>query len=236
MKLPPHLVDETGYCYRATYELARDKALRPWHGAVRPDGYADPQSAPLRPWEGETVVCLASGPSLTAEDCERVRASGLRTIAANDTWRRAPFAHVLYALDPGWWEQHLHEITVPAERWTASVGAAQQFDLHLHFARSGALNTGARMIELAADHGAARVLLLGYDCSIENGTHWHGDHTRTGNPDARAVAGWHDHFAAVAQAAAPMQVVNCSRMTALTCFDRGALEHELCIAGNMVVK
>lgn len=234
MKLPPYLMDPTGYCYAASHELAADRTLRPWRGRVSPSGYAVAGTEPSLPWAGETVVCIASGPSLTVEDCQLVREAGLRTMAANDTWRRAPFADVLYALDPGWWEQHIHEITVPAERWTASVGAARQFDLHLHLARSGAYNTGARMIELAAELGAARVLLLGFDCSIEDGTHWHGDHTRTGNPDAKAVAHWHEQFGAVARAVGEStKVVNCSRKTTLTCFPRNDLQRELCSSGNM---
>lgn len=73
---------------------------------------------PIKPWEneiwtpellflGETVVCIASGPSLTQETCERVRAAHLagkcRVIAVNSSCTLAPFADVLFFTDSGWY-------------------------------------------------------------------------------------------------------------------------------------
>lgn len=237
MKLPPYLMDPTGYCYAASPELAADRTLRPWRGKVSAAGYAVAGTEPPPPWAGETVVCIASGPSLTIEDCALVRDSGLRAMAANDSWRRAPFVDVIYAMDPGWWEQHIHEIACPAQRWTTSVSAAKEFDLNFHTTHSRAHNSGAMMMELAAQLGAARLILLGYDCSIAAGTHWHGDHTRTDNPDAQTVVNWHQHFADVGRAiAGTTSVVNCSRQTEITCFPRANLAVELATNKSRKVK
>lgn len=88
------------------------------------------------------------------------------------------------------------------------------------------LNSGLRAIELAIGFGAARVLLLGYDCSVTSGTHWHGDHKLTKNPDAKRCAEWQRHFAMLDPKQA--EIINCSRETALNCFPRMTLEKALC--------
>ncbi|PNK93080.1 hypothetical protein CEQ28_023300 [Hafnia alvei] len=36
------------------------------------------------------------------------------------------------------------------------------------------------------------MLLLGYDCSLASGTHWHGNHVTLRNPDATSVSRWHE--------------------------------------------
>ncbi|MCK1338547.1 hypothetical protein IVB38_21620 [Bradyrhizobium sp. 38] len=53
-------------------------------------------------FKGETIFCLASGPSLTAEICQRVR--GRRSIAINSSAVLAPWASVLFFTDSGWYE------------------------------------------------------------------------------------------------------------------------------------
>lgn len=61
-------------------------------------------------WEGLTVACLASGPSLTAEDCEVVRASGVPTLVTNTTFRMAPWAAIVYGHDSKWWLHYGAEV------------------------------------------------------------------------------------------------------------------------------
>lgn len=173
-------------------------------------------------------MIIASGPSLTKEDCDLVRRSGCPTIAVNSSWKIAPFADVLYAGDACWWDEYGAEVTIPAERWTCSRQAAAKHKIKLHSAY-GPYNSGSRAIQFALERGATRVLLLGYDCSVEDGSHWHGDHERTKNPTPDRVRLWHRQFAAVALQAKvrKAQVVNCSRKTALSAFPRGNLVQEL---------
>lgn len=74
---------------------------------------------PIQPWEnvlwtpellflGETVVCIASGPSLTPEVCERIRAAQTegkcRVIVVNSSCTLAPWADVLFFTDSGWYD------------------------------------------------------------------------------------------------------------------------------------
>ncbi len=59
---------------------------------------------PVEPlYRGETIFCLASGPSLTDEVCAKVK--GRRTIVVNTSCNLAPWADVLYFTDSGWYEQ-----------------------------------------------------------------------------------------------------------------------------------
>lgn len=69
----------------------------------------------VRLWEGETVVLIGGGPSLTFEQLGRVR--GFRCIAVNSAYLLAPWAAVLYAADSHWFRWHTNGI--PVGMWTA---------------------------------------------------------------------------------------------------------------------
>ncbi|MBP9033920.1 MAG: hypothetical protein KBG29_08490 [Pseudomonadales bacterium] len=171
-------------------------------------------------WKGQTVACIASGPSLTPQDCERVRAAGLPTIVTNTTFRLCPWADVLYAMDKQWWLHYLREVekTFTGDRVT----------VHLMPHRLGVIpmkncgfnsysHSGAGAISLAIHGGAARVLLLGYDCQHTGGrAHWHGDHGGLlGN--ARAIDRWMASYDALRARMdkAGVEYLNCTRETAL---------------------
>ncbi|WP_376947077.1 hypothetical protein [Azorhizophilus paspali] len=166
---------------------------------------------------------------MEASDCETIEKAGIPAIAVNSSWRMARFAEIVYAGDACWWTAYGAEIDIPAERWSCTRQAAQRFGVNHHPAH-GEYNSGMRAIQFAIWQGASRILLLGYDCSLANGSHWHGDHERTKNPDAKKVAGWHRQFAQVAAEARAtgVEVLNCSRETALICFPRLSLEEALC--------
>lgn len=86
-------------------------------------------------------------------------------------------------------------------------------------------NSGAGAIYLAWWLGAARVGLLGYDCQVTNGLkHWHGDHDGRHNGNAGTMPEWPKQFAKVAHSLSDIDVINCSRETALECFPRMTLE------------
>lgn len=175
-------------------------------------------------WQGQTVACIASGPSLTVADCEAVKISGIPTIAVNNSWQRAPFASVIYAGDCAWWKAHIKEIDIPAEKWSCSRSAVNEFKV-LHHSRCGAYNSGLAAIELAIEFGAAKIILLGYDCTTKYGTHWHGDHTMTANPNANKCNMWKKQFTRLSKSRAT--IINCSRVTALECFIKKSLEEVL---------
>lgn len=179
-----------------------------------------------------TVVCIASGPSLTADDVELVRATGLATIVTNTTFRIAPWATVLMGYDEKWWRVHHKEVAASfgGHRVSGMVDCkhfgARSLKV-LSFKPFG--NSGAAAISLAVLAGSRRVVLLGYDCQHTGGkAHWHGDHPAPlGN--AGSVAKWPEKFRQVAAYARRRgcTVVNATRDTALDMFERAPLEEAL---------
>lgn len=179
-----------------------------------------------------TVVCIASGPSLTPQDCELVRASGHATVVTNTTYRLAPWATVLMAHDYKWWELHGKEVaatfaghkvsgTLRAQRYGAQSLGQTRFRPYS--------NSGAAAVSLAVLAGSKNVVMLGYDCQHTGGkTHWHGDHPAPlGN--AGSVGRWPQKFKQLAEYAqrSGCRVVNASRETALEFFPRVPLDEAL---------
>jgi hypothetical protein len=171
---------------KAEYWQRAGFARRP--GGPNSRGWADG----LR-WDGFSVAILASGESLSVEQCEAVRAwrgraANRKVIAINTTFRRAPWADLLYACDATWWAEYLEEVRrdFAGELWTQDSATAQK-NAGVKFIRSdrgkglckkaGIVNQGAnsgyQAIGLAYWSGSADVFLLGYDM---RGGHWHGNH------------------------------------------------------------
>lgn len=97
---------------------------------------ADRFSTVLRKWEGQTVVLIAGGASVTPEQVEFVRQhhydrpltdhleyggpnGTVRTVVVNDAYLLAPWADVLYAADSRWWDWHAKGIAKPKLNLTA---------------------------------------------------------------------------------------------------------------------
>ena len=130
-------------------------------------------------WRGQTVVCLASGPSLTPGDVATVQMSGHVVIAVNCTFRVAPWAAVLYAMDRGFWQHYLPEIErtfsgarvgmhlMPARYRLATMKGVSGFRPYN--------NSGAGAISLAQYGGASRVVRTILDHSATRVRHpWTG--------------------------------------------------------------
>jgi hypothetical protein len=191
-------------------------------------------------WSGNTVVVIGSGPSLTAEDCSTVESSGLPTIAVNSSWKAARFCDVIYGGDMCWWDAYASEIDIDAERWSCTPQAVSKHGLSYHKAW-GRYNSGMRAIQFAIAEGASRVILLGFDGNVDSGTHWHGDHTKTGNPDFKKCREWMGQFSMVASEAvnSDVEIINCSRSTSIVAFRTGDLGEELKrkhVPGGVLIK
>lgn len=197
-----------------------------------------------RLWPGSTVVCLGSGPSLTAADVDACRGRA-RVIAIKDTVRLAPWADVLYGAgaDAGgrtWW--HLHGPTLAfsglrycldpqASRWASVLARGPEQGLS---ADPGALalggHSGYQAINLAVHLGATRVVLLGYDMQATAGRqHYFGDHQH-GAPGRKLPFDWFRlHWPSIVAplSALGVTVVNATRETALDLFPRQSLAEAL---------
>lgn len=91
-------------------------------------------------------------------------------------------------------------------------------------------NSGFQAVNIAALMGAKRIVLLGFDMQATGGKrHWFGDHPGVLN---KASKYW--EWAKAMDAAAPhyakagIEIVNCSRQTALTAYPRARIEDVLC--------
>jgi len=182
-------------------------------------------------WKGRTVVCIASGPSLTREDAEKVRASGHPAIVTNTTFQMCPWADALFAFDLKWWKVYQAEVAATfagrkfsASQFSAKYGAESLWGVDWF---STYRNSGACAASLAMAGGAAKVILLGYDCgcSRNNKRHWHDDHPK-GLDNAMMMLDWPRLFGILARRArhSEVRILNASRSTTLTCFKRVPLE------------
>lgn len=177
-------------------------------------------------WQGRTVVCIASGPSLTADDCELVRESGHPTVVTNTTFRLCPWADVLYGFDSRWWNHYESETKYfRGEKLSASAIAVHHGAAHHPV---GYRNSGVCAIALAMVRGASKIVMLGYDVGFWEGRkHWHDDYETL--PNAHTIEEWPAQFAHLAKQARlrGIEVLNASRRTALECFQRVDLEDAL---------
>lgn len=183
--------------------------------------------------ELRTIVVLATGPSLTAEDVDWCR--GWPCIAVNDAWKLAPWADALYACDFRWWEHHVDAVAASGfagqlwtYRWPQRLRPTIRMVAGEHggglstkpgFVRFGA-NGGHQAMHLAFNWGARRIVCLGLDGGPAAGrSHFFGDHPKT-LYRAPPIAEWHAAFDVLAKdlRAKEVEVINCSPLTNLKCW------------------
>lgn len=188
--------------------------------------------ATLPDWRGRSVACIASGPSLTAEDCELVRAACVPTVVTNTTFRTCLWADALFAFDPSWWRAYLPEIreTFRGRLFSQTLSPMRGVTC----TRAVALwrpwpNSGACAVSLAIASGAARVVMLGFDCGFDGKRkHHHGDHPAP-LPNCDSMPRWPRQFERLARyaEARAVPVLNATRTTALEHFPRADLSDAL---------
>jgi len=149
-------------------------------------------------------------------------------IVANTTFRIAPWADLLFAMDRAWWETHKDEValTFRGERVSSNLVPAKYQVKRMDPKKFKSFqNSGAACVSLAVLSGAERVVMLGYDCQKTDGkAHWHGDHPK-GLGNAGSINKWPAKFKALADHINGRAVViNASRATALDMFPRQSLE------------
>lgn len=187
------------------------------------------------------MVCLGTGPSLTADDVQACR-DRARVIAVNDAYRLAPWADVLYACDAKWWAWHQGAPDFAGRRYALEPRAADWpgvqlvrntgrhgLELDPSGVRTGG-NSGYQAINLAVHLGARQIVLLGYDMqhAADGRSHWFGEHPRA----IAASSPYHAFRSAFDTLVEPLRalgirVVNATRRTALTAFPCVSLEEAL---------
>lgn len=191
-----------------------------------------------RLWPGETVVCVASGPSLTREDVESVRGHA-RVIVVNTSYQLAPWADALWATDAQWWQWHPEAVACAGLKFSLGLGGTLPqgvgrlrndgytgLCLDPSGIRNGR-NGGYAAVNLSVHLGASRIVLLGYDMQPSEGReHWHPEHPI---PLSNQYTSWRRHFETLVEPLrrAGVTVLNASRRTALECFPVVSLEQAL---------
>ncbi len=188
---------------------------------------------------GGTVLCIASGPSLTQADVDYCRGRLDATIAINTSYRMAPWADALYGADAHWWGWHKgvpsfqgakYSVSPDAVKWGVSIlrnAGSDGLELSPDGLKTGR-NSGFQAINLAVHFGAVRIVLLGYDMQRGPGheSHWHGDHPHhQESPFSIFIAKFQTLVAPLT--ALGVEVINCSRRTALKVFPVKPLEEVL---------
>ncbi len=197
----------------------------------------------VREWEGQTCAVLASGPSMTRQVAEVVRASGCRSIAVNNQGiafdghpAMAPWADILYASDSKWWHNHSkaalefkgRKVTIAqsGDRLPNVIsdqisvighGGVNGFDERTTHLRTGS-NSGFAAVHLAIHFGARRIVLCGFDMHGKKGEHWFGDHFWRRGYRSRYDLFINCFKRAAGEFQARAEIVNCSPGSALTCF------------------
>lgn len=183
----------------------------------------EPWSVPPM-WRGETVFCVASGPSL--RDMNLSRLKGRRVLVVNDNYLRCSWADLLYFCDHKWWVWHstkpefrgqfaafkglkvtmdrrVHDAD-PSIKWVADGGwnegqSLVGLDTRLTHLRNGR-NSGYQALHLAVHLGAKRIVLLGYDMKFGTGgaCHWFGEHVDEMGQERKTapttIAAWAKNF------------------------------------------
>lgn len=159
----------------------------------------------------------------------------------------APWADLLYACDGEWWLKNnglpafgglkltqdarpevqalpgLHRVTLKETREEiltdepGVIGCAR--------------NSGFQMVNLAAQLGVARIVLVGFDMRVDLGVHWHADHNGgLTNPTAPTVVKWRRSLDAAAPKlrALGIEVLNASPDSALLAYPKMTLTEALC--------
>lgn len=194
------------------------------------------------------VAVLASGPGLTEGVADALRAARIPAIAVNTSFRRAPWAAMLYAADQDWWlcpdHRDAHRfaglrvtistsarppgLSVPDIRVLRNAGVCGWSDRPDELFTLG--NGGGQALQLAIKAGATRVLLAGFDFSAARGSHWHGDHPPALKKTEEHTFGhWAERMGRVAPELLRRADIVTVTPSALTCFRAAPLDEEIAV-------
>jgi hypothetical protein len=195
-------------------------------------------------WRGECVAIVGAGPSANKQPIEMLR-DRIHVIAINESYKLAPWAEILYACDFGFWQVHNGCKEFAGLRLSHDRRACDQFGLqrvNIEQVGSNDLlldrptyvgaggNSGFQAFNLAIQFGATGIMLIGIDCTLEHGMHWHGRHSAPmSNPMEINAKRWQVAFdgAAARVRSLGVDVVNCSQISKLTQYPKTTIAEAL---------
>lgn len=215
--------------------------------AVLPAATASTTSKPdwFPNWQGETIAIIASGPTAKKAGVDQLR-DKVRVIAINESWQLCPWADVLYACDGQWWRVHdgvkkFHGLKLCPDKEACNLYQLRKTEItHIHSDKiamevpghvGAGGNSGFQCLNLAAQFGGKRILLVGYDMRVDLGEHWHPRYQMPlSNPHPndnlprwrRAIDGAHGPLEDLG-----IQVINCSAVSLLKKYQKMTLAEAL---------
>lgn len=195
-----------------------------------------------------TFVCVGSGPSLCDEDTDYLESvhNNCYIIAANRAFEKIKNPDVCYSADILWWRQYHYRVPPKSLKYSLS-GVSERLSkwdiddvLGVLWTkiRSGTHdqeifhggNSGQHTVDLARILGAKKIILLGFDFQHTGGKkHFHDDYPK-GFINAKSPETWLEQFEYVCDYTTNhygIDLVNCSRETAIESCRRGNLIEEL---------
>jgi hypothetical protein len=196
-------------------------------------------------WTGKAVAIIASGPSTKQAGVDRLK-DRLPVLAIKTNVEIAPWAEVVYGCDFPWWRaanglpdfrglKAAYDPRACDQFGCARVLIPDKLGNRLLFDEVGTVgaggNSGFQALNLAAQFGADRILLIGFDCHDRRGVHWYGRNTgyQMSNPDEDNFRRWRTAFDGAAKTLAErgVDVVNASAISDLKGFRRGSVADTL---------
>lgn len=196
----------------------------------------------------KSVVCIATGPSLTVDQVATARAKGFTLFVCNNAYQLAPDAALLYAVNLRWWDHYWPEVKdLPCEKWTTNREAADKYGLNHILERNApglsedrniihhGHGSGFSLVSMAYREGAERIILLGYDLKYapdydpqnrdpgSTPRHYFGEypHSMQHWPSVQVKGGVHVELLELYRSIARqglVEVVNCTPGSAIDCF------------------
>lgn len=201
-------------------------------------------------FRGSTIFILADGPSLCQEDVDLLRERG-HVLAINYSLQLAPFADIFYyyhdekleeMVGPGGLEHlealrgegllvyHTNPGAAPRRPWPyLPFSGVQGLELDPEKGLRNGGNSGHAAINLAIRLGAARIILLGFDCGERPGGvyHWWKAPGSSSRPTYDYQM-WRENFKTLVRDLPPgVELLNASRETTIDCIPRVRLEEVL---------
>lgn len=194
-------------------------------------------------WRGETALIVATGPSAAQAPLNEVKGR-VRVIAVKVSWRLCPWADGLYGVDRSWWIAHGGVPEFPGRKFSPSPTVCKLYpDVTLIQVKSraeiltertglvgcglptGGGHSGFQALNLAVQFGAKRIVLVGFDMTLEYGVHWHNDNRGDAPADPGRVTSWREAMDGCATQFARLgvDVINASAISALRNYRRAGL-------------
>jgi|WetSurMetagenome_2_1015567.scaffolds.fasta_scaffold00567_31 hypothetical protein len=187
-------------------------------------------------WSDKPCVLIGGGPSLTTEQVDYAVTSDCYIMVVNNGYQICPEANALYACEKIWWETYQPKFA--GQKYSLMYGGdgvckmnntgIEGIETQWPGLKTGR-NGGYQALNLAVHFGCKKILLLGYDMKfIDDKKHWHKDHPKPlKNSECVKIFRKYFYDAALILDEMNIEVINCSRQSALECFSKADIQEVL---------